>query len=526
MSLFPRTPVLVGVGQASERLDDPAYAQRSPVELAASAARDALADCGARAQPAGAVARAIDVLAAVRQFEVSTPWAQAPLGRSDNVPLSVARRLGADPARAVLEITGGQSPQRLVNEFAGEIAAGRADVVLLAGAEAISTTRALAPDGVRVEGAPDWSEQVGGSLEDRGYGLEGLFTDDSVRHGLVDAASHYALFETARRARLGLTRQQHARAMAELFAPLSRVAAANPHSAAPVAWTVEELEAPSARNRPIADPYTRLLVARDQVNQAAAVLLMSAGAAERLGVPRDRWVFLHGHADLRERDLLERADLSSSPAAGLAARHALELAGVAVEQLSWMDLYSCFPIAVSTVCESLGLLPGDARGLTLTGGLPYFGGAGNDYSMHAIAEVVARARTEPAGYGLVCANGGFLSKHSMGVYSARPSAWRDSGSARLQAEVDGWPAPLPSLTPDGPATIEACTVTHRREGRTGIVVARSHSDGGRFLAATGPERDADAHDEEALALLSTGEPVGAQITVRPTAAGNRFGPTG
>ena len=120
--LDPRTPVLAGVGQTSERLDEPGYQRRSAVQLAADAARTALADTFA---DVGAVASAIDTVAGVRQFENSFPGARAPLGRSDNFPRSVARRLGANPARAVLEVTGGQAPQHLVNEFAGVIAAGR-----------------------------------------------------------------------------------------------------------------------------------------------------------------------------------------------------------------------------------------------------------------------------------------------------------------------------------------------------------------------------------------------------------------
>ena len=130
MTLDPRTPVIVGVGQSSERLDEPGYRRRSPVDLAADAARD-----GARRRAAGtgsdpaAVAAAIDTVAGVRQFENSTPGARAPLGRSDNYPRSVAARVGASPARAVLEVSGGQAPQHLVNEFAAAIAAGRAEVV-------------------------------------------------------------------------------------------------------------------------------------------------------------------------------------------------------------------------------------------------------------------------------------------------------------------------------------------------------------------------------------------------------------
>src|ERR1017187_3812349 len=103
----PRTPVLVGAGQASECLDAPGYRHRSPVDLAADAAREAIADTGA---DLAAVAPAIDTVAGIRQFENSVPGARAPLGRSDNYPRSVARRIGADPARAILEVGGGQGP--------------------------------------------------------------------------------------------------------------------------------------------------------------------------------------------------------------------------------------------------------------------------------------------------------------------------------------------------------------------------------------------------------------------------------
>ena len=158
--LDPRTPVVAGVGQAAERLDEPGYLCRSPADLAADAARAALADTGA--DPA-AVAAAIHTVAGVRQFENSYPGARAPLGRSDNFPRSVAGRIGADPARAVLEVSGGQAPQHLVTEFAGVIAAGDSSVVLLAGAEALSTCGRY----VKEVGRPDFTERVGGSLEDR-----------------------------------------------------------------------------------------------------------------------------------------------------------------------------------------------------------------------------------------------------------------------------------------------------------------------------------------------------------------------
>jgi len=507
-SLDPRTPVVVGVGQASERLDAQTYRARSPVDLAADAAADALADTGA--DPA-TVAAAIDTVAGIRQFENSVPGARAPLGRSDNYPRSVAGRIAASPARAVLEISGGQAPQHLVNEFAAVIAGGGSEVTLIFGSEAISTIEHFARAGSK----PDFTEHAEGSLEDRGYGLAGMMSRHRAAHGLTGAPSQYALIDNARRARLGQTRQEYAAAMGALFAPFSRVAAANPHAAAPVERSAEELVTPTEPNRPIADPYTRYIVAREKVNQGAAVLLMSAGAALRLGVPRVRWVFLPGHADLRERDLLDRADLSAGPASVLAVRHALDLAGVGAGDLATIDLYSCFPAPVFNICDGLGLDPADPRGLTLTGGLPFFGGAGNNYSMHAIAETVQRARRAPGSYGLVGANGGIMSKYSAGVYCTTPADWIPDRSAELQAEINGWAAPEQARYADGPATIETYTVKHARGGaRTGIVVGRLDRGQERFVAK--------GDDPDLLDLLTAGkEPIGQAVYVRSFGFGNR-----
>ncbi|WP_086676720.1 acetyl-CoA acetyltransferase [Amycolatopsis pretoriensis] len=503
--LDPRTPVLVGAGQFAERLDDPGYRRLSAVDLAAEAVRAALADTGA--DPA-TVAAAVDTVGGIRQFENSTPVASAPLGRSDNYPRSVAARVGAAPARAILDVAGGQSPQHLVTEFAAAIAAGEVEVALAFGSEAISTVQHLAG----TAGKPDFTEHVEGTLEDRGYGLKGLASRHQVMHGLADAPSQYALFENARRARLGLSREEYAAAMGELLAPFSKIAAENPYAAAPVERTAEELATPSEANRPIADPYTRYLVAREKVNQGAAVVVMSVAAADRLGIPHGKRVFLHGHADLRERDLMERADLSTGPASVMAARHALDVAGIEAADLSTVDLYSCFPVAVFTVREGLG----DLRDLTVTGGLPFFGGAGNNYSMHAIAETVRRLRAEPGTFGFVGANGGLMSKYSAAVYSTTPVAWRAGDSAALQAEIDSWQAQPEARRADGWATVETYTVKHGRGGdRTGIVIGRLEADDRRFIALT---HDGDT---DALDLLSTGEPIGRRVFVRSFGFGNR-----
>jgi acetyl-CoA C-acetyltransferase len=508
--LDPRTPVLIGVGQIIDRLGEGDFEALSPVELAARASARAIDDT--QADPAG-IRDAIDTVAGIRQFEISTPGAPAPLGKSNNYPRSVAQHLGARPARAILEIGGGQGPQHLITELAGEIAAGRSRVALVFGSEAISTTRGLA----KVADKPDFSETVEGDLEDRGFGLKGLISIEAANHGLTDAPSQYALIENARRARLRLTRAEYDAEIGRLFAPFTRVAARNPYASAPVERTAEELMTPTEANRPIADPYPRYVVSRDQVNQGAAVLVASVEAARELGVPESRWVYIHGHADARERDLMDRTDLSESPAARLAAGLALEMAGVSPDEIATWDFYSCFPAPVfNAAVDGLGLSPDDGRGLTLTGGLPFFGGAGNNYSMHAVAETVQRARKRPGSSGFVGANGGIMSKYSAAVYSTTPRAWQADRSAAIQAQVDT-PAAAPQTTrANGWATIETYTVKHDREGRkTGVVIGRLERTGERFVAM-GLEGDADI-----LAVLESEQPIGQQVWALSTGPGNR-----
>ena len=393
MQIDPRTPVVVGVGQFTERIDDADYRGMSAVEMATEAVRAALADTGADVT---AVAQAIEVFAGLRQFEICTPYADPPLGCSDNYVRSVAQRVGADPVRAILEPIGGNGPQKLMTEFASAIAAGEHEVVLILGSEPGSTAKYFSG---RESDKPDFTERVGGQLEDRGYGFEQYMSEYTAKHGLTGAPVQYGLLDNARRARLGLGIAEYRRRMAELFSPFSKVAAKNPFSSSPVERSVEEIETVTDENRMICDPYPRLLVARDTVNQGAAALLVSVAAARRLGVPEEKWVYLRGHASQTEQDLLDRVDPSVSHSAKQAVAEALRVAGIGIDDVSTFDLYSCFPFPVFAVCDEFGLAADDPRGLTLTGGLPYFGGPGNSYSLHGIAETVTEMRDKPGAFG-------------------------------------------------------------------------------------------------------------------------------
>ncbi len=530
----PNTPIIIGVGQVSERIGEEGYLERSPMDLAGDALRVAFADAHAKRS----LAQALDTLVGVRQFEQSATRYSAPFGCADNVPRAIARRVGANPLHAIHEVVGGDRPQRLIGELAAEIAAGRSKLAAIAGAEALSTMRALLARGE----TRDWSEHRRGDIEDRGPGLEGelaaiadsiqgpgrerwhqnsqqidrgpglegIADRTAVKHGVAAPIFAYPLAENVRRERLGFNLADYRMEIGQLFAPFTRVAATNPHSAAPTVRTAEELATLTERNRLVAEPYGRLVVARDQVNQGAAIVLASVAEARRLGVPEERWVYVHGVADCAEPPLFSRAEMEQSPAAVAAISSSLEIAGIGWENLAAVDLYSCFAIPVFNLIDAFGLDRNDPRGWTLTGGLPFFGGAGNNYSSHAIAEAVARCRATPGSFALVGANGGTMSKYAAGVYSTAPADWSQDRWRSLDKIKPAFEV-LDSF--DGEAVAESFTVIPGKAGETGTVVARAGA--ARICANTS--------DPSVVAALRSGKVSGRPVRIEEGDGGqNRF----
>jgi acetyl-CoA C-acetyltransferase len=497
------TPVLVGIGQYSERLGDSSYEALSPVAIAARAATLALAD-------AGVAASTVDILACTRQFDESFPGLPSALGRPDNFPRSVANRIDAQPGRCVYAVTGGQSPQALVTEFAGAVAAGDAKVALVIAAEAASTVLARS----REAEPPDFAEITGVMDEDRGVGLQGMITREQAIHQLTSPPAQYAIFENARRARLGMSRAEYEHDMGTWFAPFTEVAAANPHADVRTTATADELMTVTPGNRMIVDPYPKSVIAREKVNQSAAVLITTEEHAAALGIPSEQWVYLRGHCDLKDREATARPDLSRSVPAETAIGASLAMAGIELGDVTALDLYSCFPIAVSAVAEGIGLGADDPRRLTLTGGLPFFGGPGNGYSLHAIVEAVARCRADPDAWALVGANGGMLSKYSVGVYSSRPGPWIAGEDKALQATLDAAPGVECVDHPEGWGTIETWTVRFEDDPPRSVVIGRL-DDGRRFVANDVPG------DEQVRELLESDDAPGARVYVRSTPEGNR-----
>lgn len=474
------TPVLVGVGQYMEKGKSP-QDSLPPMGIAAAAGQQALSDTGAPKQ----VAAALDALVSVRIFPDSwnRPRDPNPFGRAENPPFAIASRLGAEPELGIYGNVGGNTPQKYINEMAARIASGEIEMAMVAGGEALKTAQLALREGVDL----DWQEQDSRAFEDRGIG-ESLSTPHEFDHGLGVPIQTYPLFENALRHRDQHSLQAHLEAMASLMQPFNAVASHNPYASYGEPRSAQELASVTAENRFICLPYPKWMNAMDGVNQGAAVILTSVGKARELGISEHKWVYLHGCSEANERLLVsERLNYTSSPALGMNTRQALAMAGKSLADMQCFDIYSCFPSAVVIACEELGLARDDPRGLTVTGGLPFFGGPGNNYSMHGIASMVEKLRRKPAAFGLITANGGYLTKHASGVYSCQPlsTEWQSPDSGSVQREVDGLNYPAFTETPQGDATIETYTVCFKRgEPQRAIIIGTLLATAERFVANT------------------------------------------
>ncbi|MET0727474.1 MAG: acetyl-CoA acetyltransferase [Acidimicrobiales bacterium] len=442
--LDPRTPVLVGGGQLNQRVDQ-GEEPIEPVDLMAEALRRAAEASGA----GDAALTGADSVYVVRLLS----W------RYRDPGLLVAQRLGATPRDTGMSGMGGNSPQSLVNQACLAIQAGEADLVLLAGAEAWRSRTAA-----RTAGTPlPWTAQGDDVPTARALTADVAMSAPAEQaRGVVAPVQVYPMFEQAHRIALGRGLDEHLVLASELWAGFSEVAATNPHAWIRQSFTAEEIRTPTPDNRMIGSPYTKLMNSNNAVEQGAGVILCSVERASALGVPRERWVFPHSGSDAHDHYVVsERDQLGASPAIRLAGRAALDLAGIGVDDLAHVDLYSCFPSAVQIAAGELGL--GTDRPLTVTGGLSFAGGPWNNYVMHAIVTMAEVLLGDPGSLGLVTANGGFITKHAFGVYGTEPAA-RPFRHAEPQAEVDALPRREICEEPGGSVAIEAWTVMHDRDG--------------------------------------------------------------
>jgi acetyl-CoA C-acetyltransferase len=476
------TPVLIGIGVASRREEDPEQALE-PLDLMLEAVNAAGADCGNAVALRG------------------TQYIGVPHGRWKyaNPGGAVATAIGAEQARSVFASVG-VLQQSLLGEACQLIANGEAHTTLVTGADCGYRLLRARIAGQRMVDSQQ-RDQPHVRLEPK----EELFHPVESSLGLTMPVGLYAIMESALRARNGWTVEQHRDRLAELYAGFSAVAADNPH-----AWKRDRLDAvairePSRANPMQAFPYTRSLCSAFNIDQAAALLFCSQARARELGIDPERWIYpLASTESNHQVSVSGRADLTTCPGAGIAGRAALSAGAMAVEDIDLLELYSCFPLAVEVYAAELGI--DLARQLTVTGGMSFAGGPWNNYVFQSTCRAVELMRAGHGNNAFISSVSGMLTKQGFGLWSREPAAqgfsWSDHSAevAQVQRTVDV----VESFS--GTATMAGCTVMYARDKAPWIMALINTPSGQRALVT--------AQDAGLISALESEEWVGREVSVQ------------
>lgn len=481
-NLARRIPVIVGIGELTDKPSNPEQALE-PLALLEQCARAADADAG------GGVLRYVDSIRIV----ASMSWPYRDL------PGALAKRLRLRNVEAIHGPVGGESPLRHLVDLAADIADGISEAALLGGAEATKALMQFMASGK----SPKWSDR---DPDHKRPTAEDFVTPLAARYGLISPTDVYPIYENACRKAWGQSFAESQQESGVLWENNSKAAARNPYAWGGKAMSGADIVTPGEKNRPIAWPYQKFMVANNGVNQGSAVILTSLELARELGIPEEKIIYVWAGAGGHEPyDFLVRDRYDHAPALDLSINRTLELNKIKPADIDLFELYSCFPIVPKLARRTLGL-PAD-KPTSVTGGLTFFGGPNNNYMTHAITAMVRALRNGEGKTGFLHGNGEYVTKHHATVIATTPPpAGVEVRNLDLQAELDANYGAVPELLEEyeGAVTIETFTVMFNPKGMPdrGVVVART-PDGkrvlGRVLAA------------DAMAWLTdpANEPIGA-----------------
>lgn len=518
MTIDPRAPCVIGVAQQTWRPDgtgsgalDADGLAPEPLEMWHAVARAAAADAAA--------ARGVDaVLAALNSIQIvyCQSWSyDDPVARlADQLRGGATRASGpmVEPQHGVYSGIGGTTPQVLVDDIATAMLRGELDVALVVGAEALATRRRLKKAGER----PVWSYP---DPQRRPFPFEAPFHAAEIAHDVFQAWLTFAVFDIARRGHLAIDPTRHRAASAALLASMTEAASKNPHAWFPERRTAEELATATPTNRLVGYPYTKQEISIMDVDEAAALVVATHEAADKLGVPSDQRVYLRGWGYACDPVYVAEHDpMWASPAMTAAVSSALAMTGdtaaVGSDEITHFDLYSCFASSLAFALDALDMQPDDPRGVTVTGGLPFAGGPGSNYVTHSIATMVDVLRRDPGALGLVSGVGMHLTKHVFAVYGTEPpsSSLNPGDSVAVQQSVERRNPPRRICHPAaGAARIDAYSVVHGSDGSPQWAIAiATLADGERCYARS--------DDPALLAGMEAEEWVGRSVDVIPGAA--------
>ncbi|CAG8976842.1 hypothetical protein HYALB_00012659 [Hymenoscyphus albidus] len=501
------TPIVVGVGETkncSQKVSDAI----EPLVLILQSIHEALKDTSLSDSERGKLQAEIDGISVV------APWTW----NYYDLPGLIARKLGVEPSYKTISEHNGASPARLFDEAARRISFGECKVAVVTGGEAMASLMACAAAGKMPP--PGWEE-----ADEDAEGIAGSSTFRKAHnigntHGIGLPIQVYPLYENAFRAHRNQTIRENNKESAKLYAEFAKVAEKHP-----MAWNYGQPAADEAsigtvskKNRMICFPYPLLMNAFNNVNVAGSCILTSTEYAKELGIPENQWIYpLGGAGTIDSAHFWERPNYFASPAISKSLDAGLEVSGLTKDDIGIFDFYSCFPIVPKLACQHLGFSPSKPeKPITLLGGLTSFGGAGNNYSMHALAAMVRELRKGNAENGLVLANGGVVTYQHVVCLSTKPRKTPYPDENPLLTEVPD-ESPAIEERPEGEAIVETYTVDFSRDGKAkrGFIVGKLCKKGHRFLA--------NEEDKATLLQLASDErePIGRKGWVK--SAGNGKG---
>ena len=471
-------PILVGCGQITQKEDNPLEAL-PPIDLTAKACIEAAKDTDI----GNILLHKLDTIVTIRSFS-DTSWRfKCPYGRYSNPSLSLAKRINAnDVKKHIYTFPGGNMPQWSINRIFKLISKGKAKTVLLAGGESLFTQKNAQRKGINL----NWNEDLGNNYIEWGVDKRG-WTDIEDDHGMRGAIFAYPLIENAIRGNENRSISEHNIEMGKILEKFSIVAKNNPLADRRHGYTSKEISEVSDKNPYIGFPYTKLMNANAYIDQSAAVIMTTVQHAKELGINKNKWVYLHGCADTYDHWYLSnRVNYYSSPAMKVACDEALKMANCKINDIDFFDIYSCFPSAIKIACDEMNIDINTNKNLTVTGGLPYFGGPGNNYVTHSISEIMNRVRKNIGSKGMVTANGNYITKQSVGVYSSEPpnKEFSPINPNIYQEAINNKKGPNFINVANGNAFIETYTVINDKKGPSYAIVFGRLEDGSRFISNT------------------------------------------
>jgi acetyl-CoA C-acetyltransferase len=489
-----RIPVIVGVGQINDRPNNDAEGLDT-LQLMKAALEIADDDAG------GGWLKEIQALDVVDQMS----WPTMTWPSLEKIAPALVAALGIAPAHlSQTPDPSGDGPVRLLNEAANRIQSGEAEVAAVVGGEALRTggRRAALEAQKKTESGQQQKAELLREVSERNF--KPLLN----RYGLIAPTDIYPLYENACRAAWGQSLAEAQMESARIWSGMSDVAAENPDAWLRKRYTPDEIMTASPDNRPVSFPYNKLMVANNNVNQGAAVIVTSLARAKAAGIPEARLVYIgRGAASHEADDFLARDRYDYSPGMEVSLTQALELNGLETAELDYVEFYSCFPCMPKMARRLIGLPVEKPH--SVYGGLTFGGAPIGNCMTHAAATMVSRLRKRGT-HGLLYGNGGFATHNHSLVLTRRPVD-ATPASYDFQAMADAKRGPIPQLVEKyaGPAQLETYAVPYDRNGepRFGIVLARNPA--GERLVCRVP-----GNDGEGLAFLTSGltEPIGTRGT--------------